>query len=79
VGRKVYALGDGQWDIAALRQLLERVLPRNEALTGYVVEHNFVGLGPRRLVLNARRIVTAQGNTELILLAMVAIEEGHPP
>jgi two-component system CheB/CheR fusion protein len=78
VGRKVYALGDGQWDIAALRQLLERVLPRNEALTGYVVEHNFVGLGPRRLVLNARRIVTAQGNTELILLAMVAIEEGHP-
>jgi hypothetical protein len=39
-----------------------------------VVEHNFPGLGPRRMVLNARRIVTALGNTELILLAMVAIE-----
>jgi two-component system CheB/CheR fusion protein len=43
-------------------------------MDGYVVEHNFPGLGPRRMVLNARRIVTALGNTELILLAMVAID-----
>ena len=33
----------------------------------------FPGLGKRRMVLNARRIVTALGNTELILLAMVNI------
>ncbi len=38
------------------------------------VEHNFPDLGPRRMVLNARRFVTALGNTELILLAMMAIE-----
>ena len=74
VGRKIYDLGDGQWDIPALRELLENILPQNQVMDGYVVEHNFPGLGPRRMVLNARRIVTALGNTELILLAMVAIE-----
>jgi two-component system CheB/CheR fusion protein len=74
VGRKIYELGNGQWDIPALRQLLEDVLPQNRAMEGYVVEHNFPGIGPHRMVLNARRIVTTLGNTELILLAMVAME-----
>ncbi|TRZ69170.1 MAG: SAM-dependent methyltransferase, partial [Rhodocyclaceae bacterium] len=74
LGRKIYALGNGQWDIPDLRQLLENILPQNQVMEGYVVVHNFPSLGPRRMVLNARRIVTALGNTELILLAMVAIE-----
>jgi two-component system CheB/CheR fusion protein len=74
VGRKIYDLGNGQWNIPALRELLEDILPQNQVMDGYVVEHDFPGLGPRRMVLNARRIVTALGNTELILLAMVAIE-----
>jgi PAS domain-containing protein len=74
VGRKIYELGDGQWAIPSLRQLLEDLLPQQQVLDGYVVEHDFPGLGPRRMVLNARRIVTALGNTELILLAMVAVE-----
>ncbi|MDP1612536.1 MAG: chemotaxis protein CheB [Sulfuritalea sp.] len=74
VGCKIYDLGNGQWNIPALRQLLEKILLQENVLDGYVVEHDFPNLGPRRMVLNARRIVTALGNTELILLAMVAIE-----
>ena len=58
---------------------LENILPRNQVMEAYVVEHDFVGLGQRRMVLNARRIVTAMGNTELILLAMVAIEPLQKP
>ena len=73
VGRKIFALGNGQWDIPALRQLLENILPREQVMDGYVVEHDFPSLGPRRMVLNARRIATTAGNTELILLAMVEI------
>jgi len=73
VGRKIYDLGNGQWAIPALRELLENILPQSQIMDGYVVEHNFPGLGFRRMVLNARRIVTALGNTELILLTMVAI------
>jgi two-component system CheB/CheR fusion protein len=79
VGRKIYELGNGQWNIPALRELLENVLPNEQAFKGYVVEHDFPGLGFRRMVLNARRIVTAIGNTELILLAMVAIESLEKP
>ena len=79
VGRKIYDLGNGQWDIAALRELLENMLPKRQVMNGYVVEHNFPGLGTRRMVLNARRIVTALGEPELILLAMVAIEPLDKP
>jgi two-component system, chemotaxis family, CheB/CheR fusion protein len=79
VGRKVYRLGDGQWDIPPLRRLLEDLLPQKKSLDSYVVEHDFPGLGPRRMVLNARRIETAPGCTELILLAMVAIEPMEGP
>jgi two-component system CheB/CheR fusion protein len=71
VGRKIYDLGNGQWAIPALQKLLENILPQEQALAGYVVEHVFPGLGRRRMVLNARRIVTAAGSTELILLAIV--------
>jgi chemotaxis methyl-accepting protein methylase/flagellar motility protein MotE (MotC chaperone) len=74
VGRKIYDLGDGQWNIPALRQLIEEILPHNRALEGYVVEHDFPGLGARRLLVNARSIVTEQGNSGLILLAIEKIE-----
>ena len=73
-GRKIHALGHRPWDIPVLRRLLEDILPREQVMEGYVVEHDFPGLGRRRMALNARRIVTAAGDTELILLAMVAIE-----
>jgi two-component system CheB/CheR fusion protein len=79
VGRKIYDLGNGQWNIPALRELIENILPRDQVIDGYVVEHVFPVLGARRMVLNARRIVTAQGDTELILLAMAAIEPLEKP
>jgi two-component system CheB/CheR fusion protein len=79
VGRKIYDLGNGQWNIPALRELIENILPQHQVMEGFVVEHNFPDLGARRMVLNARRIVTALGNAELILLAMVAIETKELP
>jgi two-component system CheB/CheR fusion protein len=79
VGRKIYALGNGQWDIPALRQLLEDILPREQVIERYVVTHAFPLLGSRRMVLNARRIVTTAGNTDLILMAMVEIERLASP
>jgi two-component system CheB/CheR fusion protein len=62
-----------------LRKLLENILPQNQEMDGYVVKHNFPNLGQRRMVLNAQRIVTAPGDTELILLAMVAIASPEAP
>ncbi|MEY8840728.1 PAS domain-containing protein, partial [Cribrihabitans sp. XS_ASV171] len=55
-GRLVYDLGNGQWDIPRLRELLENVLPDNEVFNDFVVEHEFDGIGWRQMVLNARKI-----------------------
>jgi len=74
VGHKIYELGNGQWNIPTLRELIENILPQQQVMEGFVVEHDFPGLGRQRMVLNARRIVTALGKTELILLAMVEVK-----
>ena len=79
VGRKIYDLGDGQWNIPALRQLLEDILPREQTVEGFVVTHHFPGLGLRRMALNARRIVTFSGNTELVLVAVVDLDSPVSP
>ncbi len=66
VGRKVYDLGDGQWDLPELRNLLEDILPREGVFNDFQVEHDFEGLGRRVILLNARRL----DDHHLVLLAI---------
>ena len=68
VGRKIYDLGNSQWDIPALRELLEIILPRDRAVEGYVVEHDFPAIGHHKILLNARRMVGKANEPSLILL-----------
>lgn len=75
VGRRLYDLGNGQWDQPALHELLENILPRDQAFEGHVLEQDFPGIGRCRMLLNARRIVGAAGQAPLILMAM---EEQRP-
>jgi two-component system CheB/CheR fusion protein len=70
VGRRIYELGNHQWDIPALRELLDNVLLRGDSFESYEVEHDFPAIGQRKIMLNARRIVDRMGKTQLILLAM---------
>ena len=55
-GKLIYELGNGQWNIPRLRQLLEDVLPDNNAFDNFEVEHDFDTLGHRVMMLNARRL-----------------------
>lgn len=73
VGRPIYELGNHQWDIPALRDLLEKILPQGQSFDDFVVEHDFPSIGHRKMLLNARRIVGSGGGTQLILLAMEAV------
>lgn len=66
----VYKLGDGQWDIPALRKLLEKILPKGTFFTDYEVEHDFPRIGHKIVLLNARRIYTVNEKLPIILLAM---------
>jgi two-component system CheB/CheR fusion protein len=70
VGHLLFELGNGQWDIPELRELLEKVLPENSSFEGVAVDHEFPGIGRRKLVLNGRSVRTGAGEPRLILLAI---------
>ena len=53
-----------------MRELLEKVLPLNQSFENYFVESKFPAAGPRRMMLNARRIISKNKHNQLILLAM---------
>ncbi len=54
--RLVYDLGNRQWDIPALRKLLEDVLPRNSSFNQFEATHEFETIGRRTMLLSGRRI-----------------------
>jgi len=69
-GYAIYELGNHQWNIPALRKLLEEILPEDESFNGFIVEHDFPTLGHRKMSLNARRFVSKVGEPQLILLSI---------
>lgn len=74
-GKKVYDLGNGQWNISHLRILLEEILPQNTSFDDFEVEHEFPTIGHRYMLLNARRVHRADEKVELILLGIEDITE----
>ena len=73
--RLLFDLADGAWDIPALRELLADVLPRNHVFNDLEVTHNFGSLGPRTMLLNGRRLESAEGAPLRIVLAIEDITE----
>ena len=55
-GCLIYDLGNRQWDIPALRTLLESVIPHRTSVEGFEVEHDFPSIGQRTMLVNARKI-----------------------
>ncbi len=71
----IYDLGDHQWDIPKLRELLEDILPKATSFDNFEVEHNFPNIGKRIMLLNARKIYQKASRTKLIFLAIEDITE----
>ncbi|MFO7715794.1 PAS domain-containing protein, partial [Desulfosarcina sp.] len=74
-GLLIYDLGNRQWDIPKLRELLEEVLPQNSSFHDFEVEHIFKTIGRKIMHLNARRICSEDDQTQLILLAIEDVTE----
>ncbi len=74
-GVLLYDLGNKQWDIPALRQLLEDIIPRNTHFYNYEVKHTFLNLGEKIMSLNASRIIQKTHREHLILLIISDITE----
>jgi diguanylate cyclase (GGDEF)-like protein/PAS domain S-box-containing protein len=71
----IYDLGNRQWDIPGLRELLENILPMNNAFEDFEVEHYFENVGRKTMLLNARKIYREMNHVEMILLAIEDITE----
>ena len=75
MGQLIYDLGNKQWDIPKLRELLETILPLQATFDNYEVEHDFATIGRRTMLLNARQIQRAFGKEQIILLAIEDITD----
>jgi PAS domain S-box-containing protein len=75
IGNYIYDLGNRQWGIPKLRELIEDILPNDTVFNGYEVEHDFPGIGHRTILLNARQIFRKNIGSHIILLAMEDISE----
>ena len=67
-GRRVSELGQHQWDVPALRDLMERVLSENKPIESFEIEDDFPGLGRRIFNLNARKIFRPGNHVHRMLL-----------
>jgi hypothetical protein len=63
-------LGDGQWNLPEMRRLLEQIIPENRFFDGFEVDYQFPKIGPKKMLVNARRIERADETPGSILLAM---------
>lgn len=66
-GKKFYDLGNGQWNIPAFRTLLEKVIPKHAAVEDYEIEHDFLVLGLRTMLVNAREIRYENARKKMLL------------
>jgi len=74
-GVLIYELGNRQWDIPGLRELLENILPQNASFHDFEVEHDFETIGRKIMHLNARQIYGQDSQAQLILLAIEDVSE----
>src|SRR5580704_3897754 len=74
-GRRVSELGQHQWDVPALRHLMEKVLPENKPIESFEIEDNFPGLGRRVFNLNARKISQPGNHAHRMLLVFEDITD----
>ena len=75
IGISLYRLGNNQWNIPRLRELLEDIVPKNIRIHNFEVEHTFPVIGHKTMLLNAHRIIQQSHNEELIVLTIIDITE----
>jgi two-component system, chemotaxis family, CheB/CheR fusion protein len=79
LGCVLFELGDHQWDIPALRRLLEEDLPRDGRFDGFEVTHDFERVGRRTMRLHARLVPGEAAVARTIVLSIEDIGESRSP
>lgn len=74
-GRMFHELGDGQWNVPELRQLLSTMGEQHTTIEAFEISHVFPRLGPRVMVLNARKVFYEENNHTTMLMAIEDVTE----
>lgn len=74
-GQLLFDLGDKQWNIPKLREVLNKIISKNHSFENFEVTHVFSGIGEKNMLLNARLIIQKANSEKLILLAIEDITE----
>ena len=70
VHKFIYDLGNGQWNIPKLRELMQQVLYKGGVVTDFEIEHEFENIGQKTMQLNANIIVTPNAAEPMLLLSI---------
>ena len=73
-GCLIYDLGNRQWDIPRLRELLTQVLPQEGTVEQFEVEHTFEDIGDKIMLVSARTLRRAGDRPALILVAIEDVD-----
>jgi PAS domain S-box-containing protein len=65
---KIYELGNGQWDIPKLRELLENTLEKTCSFRDFEVDHVFPSIGHKVMRLNGRALFNEGEKTRILLV-----------
>jgi two-component system CheB/CheR fusion protein len=69
-GFSVFEIGNGQWNFPEFHALLEERVPRQPRVKDFELEHEFTGLGRKKLCLNARRVQAGKPEDTLTIVSM---------
>lgn len=75
LGRSLFDLGGGQWDIEPLRELFAKVVPKSLAVVGYEVAGDFPAIGPRTILVSARKMIASDSNGASMLVVFEDVTE----
>ena len=78
LGLSFYAVGERQWDVAPMHELLDTVPPAERNFEARELTLVFPRLGPQHLRLSARRVTEQGGSTELVLLSIEVLPGSAP-
>ncbi|MCC5649019.1 PAS domain-containing protein [Nostoc sp. XA013] len=70
----IFELGNGQWNLPGLQQILEDILANDTTIQNLEVEHRFEQIGQKTMLINGWKIVQ-QGESQRILLAIEDISD----
>ena len=70
LGKGVYDLADGFWDVPAMHELLEKVVQQQTDVAGFEIAHDFPRLGQRVFKVHAYRLQSSSGTAEMIALSL---------